>query len=120
MARSVSWVMGYHRRPQGEPDRIGGLPAHLPHVWPRCQICQDRMEFVGQLYSSERFPLGGPLGLQFFVCDGCRETYNGQANDRLPITTPALLTVLERVSGWRVSYVPAPFVKPERKNKNSS
>jgi hypothetical protein len=85
MARSVSWVMGYHRRPQGEPDRVGGLPNHLPHVWPRCQLCQDRMEFVGQVYSSERLLLDAALGLQFYICDGCRETYNGQANDRLPI-----------------------------------
>lgn len=85
MARSVSWVMSYHRRPQGERDRVGGLPDHLPRVWPACQLCQDRMEFVGQLYAADRLPLGGPLGLQFYVCDNCRETFKGQANDRLPI-----------------------------------
>ena len=85
MAHSVSWVMGYHRRPQGERDRVGGLPDHLPHVWPLCQLCQERMEFVGQLYACDRLPLGDPLGLQFYVCDNCRQTYNGQANDRVPI-----------------------------------
>ncbi len=91
MGQSVSWVMSYHRRPQGERDRVGGLPDHLPHVWPRCQLCQERMEFVGQLYSSDRLPLDGPLGLQFYVCDDCRETGNGQANDRLPIHMEILL-----------------------------
>jgi hypothetical protein len=85
MARSVSWVMAYHRRPQGERDRVGGLPDHLPNVWPVCQLCQQRMEFAGQLYACDRLPLGGPLGLQLYVCDNCRRTYNGQANDRLPI-----------------------------------
>jgi hypothetical protein len=43
------------------------------------------MGFVGQLYACDRLSLGGPLGLQFYVCDDCRQTYNGQANDRLPI-----------------------------------
>ena len=85
MVQSISWVMVYHRQPQVGPDRVGGVPSHLPQVWPRCQLCQNQMEFVGQLYASETFPLGGPLGLQFYICDNCRVTYGGQANDRLPI-----------------------------------
>ena len=85
MEHSVSWVMGYHRRPRGERDRVGGLPDHLPHVWPVCQLCQERMEFVGQLYARDGLPLGDSLGLQFYVCDSCRRTFKGLANDSLPI-----------------------------------
>jgi hypothetical protein len=76
--------MQYHRRPSGTPDRVGGLPAHLPYVWPRCQRCQERMGFVGQLYASDRLPLGDHLALQFYVCDECRETFDG-ANDMVSI-----------------------------------
>ena len=43
------------------------------------------MGFVGQLYACDRLPLGGSLGLQFYVCDNCRESFNSLANDRLPI-----------------------------------
>ncbi len=32
------------------------------------------MGFVGQLYAADWFPLDGLLGLQFYVCDECRET----------------------------------------------
>jgi hypothetical protein len=85
MARNVSWVMEYHRRPCGTPDRVGGLPGHLPYVWPRCQTCQGRMAFVGQLYASDRLPLAGHLALQFHVCDDCRVTFGKEANDRVPI-----------------------------------
>jgi hypothetical protein len=84
MLPSTSWVMSYHRRPQGVHDRVGGLPDHRPHVWPMCQLCQERMEFVGQLYACERLPLDGLLGLQFYGCDGCRDT-GREANDRLPL-----------------------------------
>jgi hypothetical protein len=85
MEQSVSWVMEYHRRPSGTPDRVGGLPGHLPYVWPRCQICQGRMAFVGHLYASDWFPLGNHLALQFYVCDECRVTFGKEANDRVPI-----------------------------------
>jgi len=83
--RSVSWVMEYHRRPCGTPDRVGGLPGHLPYVWPRCQLGQERMAFVGQLYASDRLPLGNHLALQFYVCDDCRVAFGKEANDRVPI-----------------------------------
>ena len=99
MVHSISWVMGYHRQSQGWLDRVGGLPSHLPQQWPRCQLCQDQMEFVGQLYSSKQLPLGGPLGLQFYICDSCRETYNGQANDRLPIHMEVLPLGIAENSG---------------------
>jgi hypothetical protein len=85
MGRGASWVMEYHRRPCGTPDRVGGLPGHLPYVWPRCQMCQERMAFVGQLYAKEWFPIDGHLALQFYVCDGCRVTFGKEANDRVPI-----------------------------------
>ena len=81
---STSWVMTYHRRTVGTPDRVGGLPSHLPHAWPRCQMCQARMGFAGQLYSSDRLPLGDHLSLQFYVCEDCRVEYEG-ANDSIPI-----------------------------------
>ncbi|WP_439621522.1 hypothetical protein [Gemmata sp.] len=85
MPGSISWVMSYHARPQGGRDRVGGVPDHLPHVWPRCQLCQEPMGFVGQLYSRDRLPLGDSLGLQIYVCNDCREAFNGGANDRSPI-----------------------------------
>ncbi|VTT97752.1 unnamed protein product [Gemmataceae bacterium] len=85
MPGSVSWVMSYHTRPQAGRDRVGGVPDHLPHVWPRCQLCQGAMGFVGQLYACDLLPLRGSLGLQIYLCDGCREAFNGGANDRLPI-----------------------------------
>ena len=85
MPGSVSWVMSYHARPQGSRDRVGGVPDHLPHVWPRCQLCQEPMGFVGQLYACDRLVLDGALGLQIYVCDGCRRSSPGQANDWLPI-----------------------------------
>jgi len=82
--------MEYQRRPRGTPDRVGGLPDHLPYVWPRCQMCQERMGFVGQLYASDWFPLGPHLALQFYVCDDCRVTIGKEANDRVPIHMEAL------------------------------
>lgn len=93
MERSVSWVMEYHSRPCGTPDYVGGLPGHLPYAWPRCQNCQERMAFVGNLYSSDWLPLGSHLALQFYVCDNCRVTFNStagsrikkMANDKVPI-----------------------------------
>jgi hypothetical protein len=84
MGHSISWVMEYYRRAAGTLDRVGGLPRHLPHVWPRRQLCQGRMGFVGQLYCGDRLPLSGHLAAQFYVCDDCRETFD-QANDRVPI-----------------------------------
>ena len=53
MAHSVSYLMEYSRRQRDTPDRVGGLPSHLPYFWPRCQACQERMAFVGpeSLYS---------------------------------------------------------------------
>lgn len=74
MPSSVSFLMTYSRRRGQSHDRVGGLPRHLPHQWPVCQRCQQRMGFVGQLYTSEWFQLGDLLGLQFYVCDECRET----------------------------------------------
>lgn len=47
------------------------------------------MGFVGQLYSSDRLPLGDHLALQFYVCDDCREAFTG-ANDRVPIQMEVL------------------------------
>ena len=116
MVRSVSWVMEYHRRTAGTPDRVGGLPGHLPYVWPRCQMCQERMGFVGQLYASDRLPLGNHLALQFYVCNECRKTFD-QANDSVPIH----MEVLPRTASantarvgvhclsqprWHISYTP--------------
>lgn len=76
--------MVYRHRASDALDHIGGVPAHLPYVWPRCQMCQEWMGFVGQLYASDWFPLGDHLALQFYVCDECRQTFSG-ANDFLPI-----------------------------------
>lgn len=70
---SISWLMSYSRRPRPTLDRLGGLPQHLPYNWPRCQLCQERMAFVGQLYASERLPMHDHLALQFYVCDDCRK-----------------------------------------------
>jgi hypothetical protein len=85
MPGSVSWVMSYHARPQGSRDRVGGVPDHLPPVWPRCQLCQEPMGFVGQLYACDRLILGGALVVQIYVCDDCRQTFSSHANDRVPI-----------------------------------
>ena len=49
-------------------DRFGGLPTHLPHNWPRCQTGQERMAFLGQIYSCDWFPIDGLLCLQFYTC----------------------------------------------------
>ena len=84
MAASVSWVMDYSRRPGTSPDRVGGLPDHLPYMWPRCQACQEQMAFVGQLYDSDRLPLGGHLALQFYVCDDCRDARRFVHMEALP------------------------------------
>ena len=73
MPDSVSWVMDYSRRPGESPDRLGGLPDHLPYAWPRCQGCQERMGFVGQLYAADHFPMDGHLALQLYVCDDCMD-----------------------------------------------
>ena len=85
MEISVSYIMKYSRRPGNTRDWVGGLPAHLPDKWPRCQSCQESMGFVGQLYASTWFPIDGQLALQFYVCDQCRKTFNKQANDYVPI-----------------------------------
>jgi hypothetical protein len=66
--------MTYSRRAGGSQDWVGGLPAHLPYTWPRCQVCQQRMGFVGQLYAKDWFPIDAHLALQVYVCDDCRKT----------------------------------------------
>jgi len=43
------------------------------------------MSFIGQLYTSDRLPLGNHLALQFYVCNDCRETFGKESNDRVPI-----------------------------------
>jgi len=48
------------------------------------------MLFVGQLYSCERMELSDVLCLHFYICDDCRETYDGPVNDKLPIQMLAL------------------------------
>ena len=50
------------------PDRIGGLPSHLPVNWPRCQGGQERLAFIAQIYSCDWFPLNGLFCLQFYAC----------------------------------------------------
>src|SRR5262245_12150384 len=86
--RSVSWVMDYSTRPGDTLDRVGGVPSHLPYTWPRCQACQERMAFVGQLYASEWFPLDDHLALQFYVCDRCREERKWLHMEALPRGSP--------------------------------
>jgi hypothetical protein len=74
MARSVSYLMSYSRKTSVTCDCVGGLPSHLPYQWPRCQMCQSRMGFVGQLYAADWFPIQGHLALQFYACNDCRRT----------------------------------------------
>src|SRR5205085_1380574 len=82
--RSVSYIMEYSRQPRDTRDWVGSLPSHLPYFWPRCQACQERMAFVGQVYSSDWFPIDGHLALQFYVCDDCRETRKWLHMEALP------------------------------------
>ena len=42
-------------------------------MWHLCQACQERMAFVGQLYSSGWLPVDGHLALQLYMCDDCQE-----------------------------------------------
>jgi hypothetical protein len=84
MASSISYLMHYSRRGRDTNDWTGGVPAHLPYYWPRCQACQERMAFVGQLYSKEWFPIDGHLALQFYVCDDCQETRKWVHMEALP------------------------------------
>lgn len=74
MTQSVSHLMQYSRRRKGTQDFVGGLPSHLPYVWPLCQLCQERMAFVGQLCDSQWLSLDGHQALQFYVCDNCRKS----------------------------------------------
>ncbi len=78
--------MHYSRRPGRGLDRVGGLPSHSPYLWPRCQACQERMAFVGQLYASESFPMGGHLALQFYACHECRERRPLVHMEALPVS----------------------------------
>jgi hypothetical protein len=84
MGRSVSYIMEYSRRPADTRDQVGGLPSHLPYFWPRCQACQERMAFVGQLHASDWFPIDGHLALQFYVCEDCQETRKWLHMEALP------------------------------------
>src|SRR5262245_60053375 len=74
MKRSVSHVLRYSPKSGGTDDWVGGLPAHLPSVWPRCQMCRHLMAFVGQLYAKDWFPIDGHLAIQMYVCDEHRKT----------------------------------------------
>ena len=65
------------------------MPGHLPYMWPRCQACQERMAFVGQLYSSEWFEIDGHLALQFYVCEDCQEKRKWVHMEALPRTATA-------------------------------
>lgn len=88
MSRSVSWIMTYSTRPGDTLDRVGGQPSHLPYFWPRCQACQERMAFVGQLYDSDRLSLDGHLALQFYVCDDCQDKQRWLHMEALPKAAP--------------------------------
>jgi hypothetical protein len=74
MPSSVSYVLKYSAKGNDAGDRVGGLPRHLPQVWPRCQMCQHPMAFVGQIYAKPWFPLDGQMALQFYACDEDRKT----------------------------------------------
>ena len=89
MRSSVSWVMDYSTRPGVTRDRVGGLPSHLPYMWPRCQACHERMSFVGQLYAADWLPLDGHLALQFYVCDDCQEERKWLHMEALPPSAPS-------------------------------
>jgi hypothetical protein len=82
------------------------VPSHLPYTWPRCQACQGRMAFVGQLYASERLPLDGHLALQFYVCDGCREERKWLHMEALPRASPAN----DRRTGVRCGSQPVRYI----------
>jgi hypothetical protein len=71
---SVSYLLQYAPRQTCGDDRVGGLPSHLPAQWPRCQLCQQRMGFVGQIYAKDWFPLTGNFALQVYVCNDHRKT----------------------------------------------
>ena len=68
---TTSYVVEYTEGHNG-PDRLGGLPSHLPPRWPQCQCCQDDLSFIGQIYSSERCYFAAYLCLHFYMCtDDC-------------------------------------------------
>jgi len=58
------------------PDRVGGLPNHLPPAFPVCRGCGEQMAFLFQLYCTpERLCLDGVLCLHCYQCphvdEGC-------------------------------------------------
>ena len=64
-----SYLLIYDKAESMEGDRLGGLPSHLPYVWPRCHSCHEKMAFLGQFYQSEALDLHGHFCLQFYACE---------------------------------------------------
>jgi hypothetical protein len=71
---SVAYYMEFTEGHHGAPDRIGGLPTHLPEVFPKCVDTGEEMAFLSQFYSSqERFNVSGALCIQLYQCLGVDE-----------------------------------------------
>jgi hypothetical protein len=99
MKSSVSHVLQYSPKGNDADDRVGGLPAHLPSVWPRCQSCQHFMAFVGQIYAKEWFPIGDHLAMQFYACDEHRKIIKAPYSRKsFSISEPLHLEFLPRIA----------------------
>jgi len=112
MPPRVSYLMTYSRSRRKTHDWVGGLPRHLPHQWPKCQRCQESVGFVGQHFASKWFPLDGQLGLQFYVCDECRETF-GDSNPDVTIHMEELFSGAKlntKKAGVRCRWQPKLFI----------
>lgn len=58
---SVAYYMKFARGDHGAPDRIGGVPTHLPPAFPVCQDSGLAMAFLLQIYCP-------PLSLPDVLC----------------------------------------------------
>lgn len=60
-----AWYMRFSPGHTGSPDRVGGLPSHLPPAFP--SYSGQSMGFLAQFYCHpERLPLPGALCLQVY------------------------------------------------------
>lgn len=93
----MRFTAGHH----GAPDRIGGLPTHMPPSIPVSSATGKEMAFLGQFYSApDRLNLGDALGIHL---------YQELEDSPLPIAIQVPRGAIENTAGLGV---PMPGVLP--------
>lgn len=72
-----AWYMCFSAGGDNDVDKIGGLPTHLPEVFPVCNSTGEELAFIAQIYcTNERLAVPNTL---------CVQLYQDLEDDPLPV-----------------------------------